>query len=142
MIISPYKGRGGYFPAKVKVYRNLHRDQWSIVACDGPHKGLVVAHADELWIRWASFKVSSAGRERAIREGRKNVHAWIIGAAVFVGPPATARTRITYSPFKQDGFRLVGFDGNLISASLVHLDRAGAAWSVHPLDLGHPSMGR
>ena len=32
----------------VKVYRNLHKDQWSLMAADGPEKGRVIGYGSDL----------------------------------------------------------------------------------------------
>ena len=64
---------------KVYVYYNLHRKTWSIKALEGPDKGRVIAHRDQLSLGTVSFKVSEAGRQRVLREQRKNVHAGACG---------------------------------------------------------------
>lgn len=64
---------------KVFVYFNLHKGLWSIRAEEGPHKGKVVAHASQLSLSDCTFKVSEAGRQRVLREKRKNVHAGVHG---------------------------------------------------------------
>lgn len=46
---------------------------------EGPFKGRVVAHAKGVALDDARTIVSQAGRERVLREGRKNVHAYIEG---------------------------------------------------------------
>lgn len=64
---------------RVFVYFNLHRKVWSIKALDGEHRGRVVAHATYVQLRDVTCKVSEAGRQRVIREQRKNVHAGLVG---------------------------------------------------------------
>nr|WP_294850007.1 hypothetical protein [uncultured Sphingomonas sp.] len=64
---------------KVAVYFNLHRKLFSVKALEGPHKGRVIAHHDNVWLKDATFKVSEAGRQRVLRERRKNVHAYVVG---------------------------------------------------------------
>lgn len=64
---------------RVEVYRNLHNGKYSIRALEGPNRGLVVAHADEVWLDLPEFKVSQAGRERVLRERKKYVHAVVRG---------------------------------------------------------------
>ena len=68
---------------RVFVYRNLTRKCYSIRAMDGPQKGVVVGHANFIQLENCEFKVSEAGRQRVIRERRKNVHAGVIGDIVF-----------------------------------------------------------
>ena len=65
---------------KVRVYYNLNKSVWSIKAMEGTLKGRVVAHAKGVALYDARTIVSQAGRERVLREGRKNVHAYIEGS--------------------------------------------------------------
>jgi hypothetical protein len=64
---------------KVFVYFNLHRKLFSVKALEGPNKGKVISHTTYLWLKDVTFKVSEAGRQRVLREKRKNVHAGIVG---------------------------------------------------------------
>lgn len=64
---------------RVRVYFNLNKAVWSIKAMEGPLRGCVVAHADGVALINARTVVSQAGRERVIRERRKNIHAFIEG---------------------------------------------------------------
>ena len=64
---------------KVFVYFNLHRKLFSVKALEGPDKGKVISHTTYLWLKDVTFKVSEAGRQRVLREKRKNVHAGVVG---------------------------------------------------------------
>ena len=64
---------------RVFVYWNLHKKVWSIKALEGTDKGRVIAHADYVELANVKFKVSEAGRQRVLREKRKNVHAGAVG---------------------------------------------------------------
>ena len=90
---------------RVFVYYNLHRHLWSIKALEGPQKGLVIGHSDTVLLSNAVPKVSEAGRQRVLREKRKNVHAGIVGELVhrevegyFPG------SEVTYNPYKYTSF--------------------------------------
>jgi len=96
---------------KVFVYFNLHRKCFSIKALEGANKGRVVAHSDKVLVFDATFKVSEAGRQRVLRERKKNVHAGVVGhwigsiddeltieRIVYNGTP------ITYNPYKYNTF--------------------------------------
>ena len=90
---------------KVFVYFNLHKKVWSVKALEGPRKGLVIQHAKELSLRDVKFKVSKAGRERVLREKRKNVHAGIEGYIVDnVSDVITWSKMVSYNPYKADHF--------------------------------------
>jgi hypothetical protein len=90
---------------KVFVYFNLHRKCWSVKALEGPTKGRVVQHADTLMLTDCVFKVSEAGRQRVLRERRKNVHAGVVGTLT----PALDRfirdvKMVTYNPYRAGTF--------------------------------------
>jgi hypothetical protein len=89
---------------KVFVYYNLHRHTWSIKALEGAQKGLVVAHSDTVLLQDATGKVSQAGRQRVLRESRKNVHAGIVGELVHTGIEGyfPGLTEVTYNPYKYE----------------------------------------
>jgi hypothetical protein len=72
-----HKGRNLYKGQMVKVYFNLHKKMFSI---KDVKTGLVVGHSDQVGLKDATFKVSQAGRERVLREKKKNVHAFVIGS--------------------------------------------------------------
>tara|TARA_S200002703_G_C3749674_1_gene230631 strand:+ start:110 stop:523 length:414 start_codon:yes stop_codon:yes gene_type:complete len=73
---------------KCFCYRNLHTGRWSLKALNGGHKGLVVMHADAIVLNDGSFRVSEVGRQRVLRERRKNVHAGAVGNVVSVLNPS------------------------------------------------------
>lgn len=64
---------------KCFVYYNLHRECWSLKALEGPSKGRVIGHAKYVDMANVTWKVSEAGRQRVLREKRKNVHAGAVG---------------------------------------------------------------
>jgi hypothetical protein len=64
---------------KVFVYFNLHRKLFSVKALEGPNKGKVIGHTYSVSLNDVTFKVSEAGRQRVLREKRKNVHAGVVG---------------------------------------------------------------
>jgi len=90
---------------KVFVYRNLHKNCWSVKALEGENKGRVIAHRDSITLYSCKLKVSQAGRQRVLREKRKNVHAGIegydIGLGMFFKDEAYP---VTYNPYKYDSF--------------------------------------
>ena len=62
---------------KVRVYRNLHRDCYSV-----KQGGIVRCHAENVTLRSCQFIVSKAGQRRVRDEQKKNVHAFIEGYVV------------------------------------------------------------
>ena len=90
---------------KVFVYYNLHKHVWSIKALEGPQKGRVVGHSPTVLLEGARGKVSQAGRERVLREKRKNVHAGIVGTLVHTGVEGYfPGLEVTYNPYKYESF--------------------------------------
>ena len=87
------------FSRKVFVYKNLHKDCWSV-----KQDGLVKAHADELEMWDCSFRVNQKGREKVVKEKRKNVHAGILGRVDDLGGTISVGTEVTYNPYKYNSF--------------------------------------
>lgn len=55
----------------VEVYRNLNKKCWSI-----RHKGRVIAHATSAIGYDGDFIVREGGRQKAVRESQRNLHAF------------------------------------------------------------------
>ena len=94
---------------RVFVYYNLHKHMWSVKALEGEHKGRVIAHREWVILQNCRFKVSQAGRQRVLREKRKNVHAGITGrmlsnVADMELHNTLHREEVTYNPYKYDSF--------------------------------------
>lgn len=88
---------------RVEVYRNLHTGTLSVR--DAKTKR-VVGHAHAVMLEGATLKVSEAGRLRAVREGRRNVHAFAVGTET-LRTLVPAGDRISYNPFKAPHFYYV-----------------------------------
>ena len=117
----------------VRVYRNLHRDCLSVQArVNGAWR--VVAHRDSVNLSNVTFKVSEAGRQRALREGRKNVHAFVVGSYVSSAwderAPDDTGTFISYNP--RLAARFYKADGTLIDRAHVAVvgTRRSVAWGA------------
>jgi hypothetical protein len=92
---------------KVKVYFNLHKMVFSVVALEGENYGRVIAHKETIALKNPVFKVSEAGRQRVLREQKKNVHAYVVGEWVEFPQPESGLTPVTYNPYKFDSFMKV-----------------------------------
>ncbi len=64
---------------RVEVYRNLHKNCFSVRALGGENKGKVIDHVQEITLKDVKFAVQPAGRKRVLKEKQKNVHAFIRG---------------------------------------------------------------
>lgn len=118
----------GRIPAvgeQVRVYRNLHRACWS-VQVRVPGKGWRVAfHAANVVLGSARFTVNETGRQKVLRERKKNVHAFVVGALVSCSwPRVTAHFMrpVTYNPFKAPTFVVAS------TFPAVPVTEAGGAW--------------
>jgi hypothetical protein len=103
----------------VFVYRNLHLRCYSI---RGNKRGIVFAHLnDGFSVNNAVFKVSSSGRDRVLREKRKNVHAGIRGNFQRSSIPESDNLiKVSYNPYLCDSFYVVGSpDKKVFSAKSV-----------------------
>lgn len=88
---------------KVDIYRNLRTGLWSI-----RHKGRVFMHASKILLDDVEFVVSKAGRERVLRERRRNVHAVARGRVRSLETTLSCGTwrQVTYNPYRFDSFVL------------------------------------
>lgn len=96
-----YKGRTIDFSKSVMIYKNLHNGLFSV-----KQGGLVVAHIESVLLANVTFKVNDGGRERVIKEQKKNVHAFIVGYILNVNhtPMSLLKRAITYNPYKYNYF--------------------------------------
>lgn len=102
---------------RVFVYMNKHATKanhgvpvYSVKAMDGPDKGRVIMRSPHVLLGDVRPKVSQAGRERVLREGRKNVHAGLVGVLIHTEHQPFHGEKITYNPYKYDGFVFSAFD--------------------------------
>lgn len=85
----------------VRCYRNLHTGLWSV------KQGVVRFHTSEIVLTNAKFIVNETGRQRVLREQRKNVHAYVVGyiypSVSFIGE------EVYYNPYTCSNF-MIGKD--------------------------------
>ena len=106
---------------RVFVYYNLHKKLWSIKALEGPLRNKVIHHGTSVLLRDPVPKVSEAGRQRVLRDRRKNVHAGLVGylwawenrdpvTTELLGEPfdlsseTPVARKITYNPYRYSTF--------------------------------------
>lgn len=91
---------------RVFVYRNLHKNLYSVRGSEGR----IIAHTDNLMLRNVRYCVGKKGRERVLREKRKNVHAGLRGFVIHSIPDISNNdcldlaVRITYNPYLFSSF--------------------------------------
>ena len=122
---------------KVDIYRNLHKDCWSVRSRERSDYGRVVDHVHCAVIKNAKFVVSQAGRNRVLREKRKNVHAVVRGNLLDSKSGHTRwawqvlrkmMKRVTYHPYRKNTFFWADTEKSVDCSSLVHL---GSDMKVH-----------
>ena len=89
---------------RVMVYFNLHRKLWSIKSLK---TGLVIGHRNTIVLSDVEPKVSESGRQRVLKEKKKNVHAGLIGTLKSVKELKHSLENfkeITYNPYKYTSF--------------------------------------
>jgi hypothetical protein len=101
MNFTSFKNRTINPNVKIKVYRNLHNGKMSV-----QQGGLVVGHCDEILLNRAEFVVNESGRQRVIKEKRKNVHAFVVGYLFggCLGHEASGGVPVSYNPYKMGAF--------------------------------------
>lgn len=107
---------------KAKVYWNFHRKCFSVQV-----NGRVVAHATRVTLCLPTFKVSKRGRERVLREKRKNVHAFVYGYVVadVRGEGLDAYGCARYNPYEHATFVDVESGREMHSPSVVRCSVSG-----------------
>ena len=100
---------------RCEVYYNLHKKCFSIRSLEKEDDGQVVMHANDVVMDDVKFVVREGGRKQVLREGRKNVHAFVRGTLVDAcakkGPIAKYYVKVgdpfyraKYNPYKYDSF--------------------------------------
>ena len=95
-VIKQLKGR------RVEVYFNLHKHVFSLRCAKTK---LVLAHCNDWFVlQDVKFKVSEAGRQRVLREKKKNVHAYVQGTIGNLHVEASSSHTVTYNPYRFESF--------------------------------------
>ena len=87
---------------KVFIYFNIKKKVFSVRSMKS---GLVIAHVAEIYLDDATFKVSEKGRQRVLRERRKNIHAGIEGFINLNEVNDKGEWKLAgYNPYKNESF--------------------------------------
>jgi len=103
IIHSIFHCKGG---KRLYIYKNLHLNLFSI-----RQGGKVIDHRDEILLEDARFLVGKKGRERVLKEKRKNVHAGISGFWAEEWEASSIMKsytpyKVSYNPYKNETFVL------------------------------------
>jgi hypothetical protein len=116
----------------VRVFKNLKHGCYSIM-----QRGIVEASARQVRLSGVEFRVRESGRQRSLREKRKNVHAFAVGRLVdFVHPndvrniePIVGRGAF-YDPFQFPSFVDRETKAPVIAVGDAYFDENGVIYSL------------
>ncbi len=87
---------------RVQLYWNFNRKVWSI---RDPGTRRVTGWTTSCLLENCTLRVSEAGRQRVLRERRKNVHAYIEGdISLKVNDGERPMARLRYNPYETECF--------------------------------------
>lgn len=109
---------------RVMVYRNLHYRNKVMYSVKSMKTKLVIDHVPDIALTDAVFKVSEKGRQRVIKEKRKNVHAGVIGSRTDEKNKKNM-VQILYNPYKFETFVNAENMEPVFKAKRVVIDNAG-----------------
>ena len=99
---------------KVEVYFNLHKKLFSVRSVV---TGRVMFHTYEVCIDNPKFVVRKAGRDKVLRERKKNVHAFVRGDIRHYSEILSPRLDLNYNPYKAGHFVNKATDEPVYTAS-------------------------
>ena len=110
---------------RVYVYFNLHKKVWSV-----RQSGRIVEHTKHIKLRDCRFLVSQAGREKVLREKKKNVHAGVSGYVINSIPEYRifSEAKLTYNPYRYKGFVPVNDPYEIVERSDFAELQCGEGW--------------
>ena len=117
---SPKKKVSGKGSKLVRVYRNLNTGTLSAQEKVGG-SWKVTGHPNRVKLKNAKFMVNEGGRQRVLKSGQKNVHAYVQGE--LVGNGSVSGEKVVYDPYKMDSFKSKG--KKIKNAKEVSVDSSG-----------------
>ncbi len=121
-----YKRRNVHAGQRVEVYRNLKFRDRIVYSVRDAKTGLVLGHAENLLLSRCKFIVRQVGRERVLREKKKNVHAWIEGSfgIIHCGDDMIFNDGIgvRYNPYTNSEFEMADCGEPIYKANVVWID--------------------
>lgn len=130
MAFELYKDRTLKKGQKVRVYKNLNKDCYSITDY---RSRLVVAYADFVTLSQVSFQIMKSGQRVCRLDGVRNVHAFAVGTFLDAEPLRrySLWEEFTYNPFQNDHFvdRMTGL--SIHEAAKVHMKKGKYFYRNH-----------
>lgn len=113
----------------VWVYRNLKHGRKSPLLYSVMQNGRVVCRTHRIMLKDARFVVRETGRQKVLRKGRKNVHAFVVGMVVASAMGRTSRgwlnLKVAYNPYLGNSFVIDGSKVKIDGAMAVILNHHG-----------------
>lgn len=116
----------------VRVFKNLKHGCYSIM-----QRGVVRASARVVRLADVEFRVGEKGRQRMIRERRKNVHAFAVGHLVDYVHPSDSRDIAApegrgafYDPYRFESFVDSETQSPVITVRTAYFDEDGVIYSL------------
>ncbi len=116
----------------VRVFKNLKYGCYSIM-----QRGVIRASAKQVRLSDVEFRVRESGRQRMLREKRKNVHAFAVGRLVDYVHPGDARELVRmegrdafYDPYRYASFVDRETKAPVTSVRAAHFDEDGVIYSM------------
>jgi hypothetical protein len=108
---------------RVWVYFNVRTGDYSV-----RKQGRVVLHTENIALRDCEFRVWESGRQKVLKTGAKNVHAFVVGTIDESGraPSCSRQTAVRYNPFETETFVEAGTNLPVFKADQVVLTKDGS----------------
>lgn len=107
----------------IRVYKNLHKNCYSIQQKIN-NTWKVIEYSNEIILENCSFKIYENGRQKVIKEKRKNVHAFICGEKLNLNSKQiniNNLVTISYNPYYSDSFYIKDSKEKIKSAKIIIL---------------------
>lgn len=109
----------------IRVYRNLHKNCYSIQEKFN-NTWKVIEYSHEIYLENCSFKIYENGRQKVIKEKRKNVHAFICGERLNLNLKQINKNNlvhISYNPYYSDSFFIKKTKEKIKSAKFIIINK-------------------
>jgi hypothetical protein len=104
-----------------KIYRNLHKDCFSVMKWNSDKRGYRLhSHEKNLIALQVEFKVSQWGRKKVLESKQKNVHAFVCcqNYITFVEPVVLGQ-EVYYNPYKMGSFMIKNSNESIHGAARI-----------------------
>lgn len=116
----------------VRVFKNWKHGCYSIM-----QNGIVRASARQVRLTDVEFRVRESGRQRMVREQRRNIHAFAVGRLCdYVHPSETRALEdlggrgVFYNPYQFDSFVDRETEAPVTAASIAQFDERGVIYKA------------